>query len=86
MSVVETRIRAYRSFVALPWAQRLSGAERVWIVIYPPHDERRLRKRVGEFELAGAAAERAELAMTPPAATFNEMESLYAAAWTGGET
>lgn len=52
MSVIETRIRAYRNFVALPWAQRLSGAERVWMVIYPPHDERRLRKRVEEFELA----------------------------------
>ena len=52
MSVIETRIRAYRNFVALPWTQRLSGAERVWMVIYPPHDERRLRKRVEEFELA----------------------------------
>jgi hypothetical protein len=52
VSVIETRIRTYRSFVTLPWAKRLSGAERVWMVIYPPHDERRLRKRVEEFELA----------------------------------
>jgi hypothetical protein len=56
VSVIETRIRAYRSFVALPWLQRLSGAERVWMVIYPPTDERRLRKRIAEFELATKAA------------------------------
>lgn len=36
-------------------------------------------------ELAGAAAERSDLAMTPPAATFDELESLYAAAWAGGK-
>jgi hypothetical protein len=52
MSLLERRIKAYRDFVALPWPERLSGAERVWMVIYPPSDERRLRKRVEEFAVA----------------------------------
>jgi hypothetical protein len=43
---------AYANFVALPWSDHLSGAERVWIAIYTPSQERRLRMRVQEFETA----------------------------------
>src|SRR5689334_22447834 len=56
MSVIEQRIRAYDTFVRLPWKGGLSGSERIWMVIYPPSDERRLRRRVQEFELATADA------------------------------
>jgi hypothetical protein len=56
MSVVEQRIRAYDRFVRLPWKSGLSGSEKVWMVIYPPPEERRLRRRVQEFELATTAA------------------------------
>lgn len=52
MSRIEMLIRNYANFVALPWEQRLSGVQRVWFAIYDEHDERRLRAKLGEFELA----------------------------------
>ena len=42
----------YRQRVAAPWPQNLSGPERVFFVVYDPADERRLRLRLPEFELA----------------------------------
>lgn len=56
MSVIDDRIRAFTRFVALPWRQDRSGSEKVWIVIYPPSEERRLRRRILEFSLAATAA------------------------------
>jgi hypothetical protein len=56
VSVIEQRIRAYDRFVRLPWQRGLSGAEKVWMVIYPPTEERRLRRRVQEFALATTAS------------------------------
>jgi hypothetical protein len=56
VSVIQQRIRAYDRFVRIPWKSGLSGSERVWMVIYPPPDERRLRRRVQEFELATTGA------------------------------
>jgi hypothetical protein len=56
MSVIEERIRAFSRFVTLPWKRGLSGAEKVWMVIYPPAEERRLRRRMHEFSLASTAA------------------------------
>jgi hypothetical protein len=55
--VVEQRIRAYDRFVRLPWKNGLSGPEKVWMVIYPPAEERRLRRRIQEFELATTGAD-----------------------------
>jgi hypothetical protein len=52
MSTIEDLRDAYARFVGLPWSDGLSGAERVWMAIYPPREERRLRMRVGEFEHA----------------------------------
>lgn len=52
MSYVEDLLAAYRSFVALPWEQNLAPAQRVWMAIYPPEHERRLRLHVPAFELA----------------------------------
>lgn len=67
MSVIEQRIRAYDRFVQLPWQRGLSGAEKVWMVIYPPSEERRLRRRVQEFELAttGVGHTWKEIDLTP---------------------
>ena len=56
MSVIEQRIRAYDRFVRLPWKRGLSGSEKVWMVIYPPSEERRLRRRIRQFELATTGA------------------------------
>ena len=67
MSVIERRIRAYDRFVQLPWQRGLSGSEKVWMVIYPPSEERRLRRRIQEFALATTGAGHAwkEIDLTP---------------------
>jgi hypothetical protein len=50
MGQIESLIEAYSRFVSIPWNSNLAGAERVWMAIYPPREERRLRMRIGEFE------------------------------------
>jgi hypothetical protein len=51
----------------LPWKSGLSGSEKVWMVLYPPPEERRLRRRVDEFALAttGAGHGWKEIDLTP---------------------
>lgn len=56
MSKVDRLISNYEDFARLPWQDHLSGAEKVWFAIYEPSDERRLRRRVGEFENASGRA------------------------------
>lgn len=50
MSEVEELLKAYERFVSLPWKDDLSGAEKVWFVVYDPPQERRIRFRLPEFE------------------------------------
>jgi hypothetical protein len=50
MSEVEELLIAYEKFVSLPWKDDLSGAEKVWFVVYDPPLERRIRFRLPEFE------------------------------------
>lgn len=52
MSYVDGLLGAYRKFVALPWQQTLAPAQRVWMAVYPPEDERRLRLHLPAFEEA----------------------------------
>ena len=52
MGRIEQLVENYRRFAALPWEQNLAGAQRVWFAVYDKTDERRLRIRLGEFELA----------------------------------
>ncbi|MBJ7470364.1 MAG: hypothetical protein JHD16_03645 [Solirubrobacteraceae bacterium] len=52
MSYVEDLLMAYRRFVALPWQQTLAPAQRVWMAVYPPDDERRLRLHLPAFKEA----------------------------------
>ena len=56
MSVVDRLIEKYRNLVSLPWSDTVAGPERVWMLVYPPRDERRLRAKVGEFEIATGQA------------------------------
>ena len=49
---MESLIKEYEGFVQLPWQSGLAGPQKVWFVLYPPSEEKRLRARVGEFELA----------------------------------
>lgn len=52
MSYVEELIESYRRFVALPWRQGVAPPQRVWMVVYPPRHERRMRLNLREFENA----------------------------------
>ena len=52
MSSIEGLIAAYDRFVRLPWDQTLAGPQKVWFAIYEPTQERRLRPRIAEFEVA----------------------------------
>jgi len=52
MSVVDSLCREYERVLRLRWPARLSGEERVWMVVYDPPQERRIRARLVQFELA----------------------------------
>jgi hypothetical protein len=48
-SYVDDLLHAYSKFVALPWQRNLAPPQRVWMAVYPPENERRLRLWVPEF-------------------------------------
>ncbi|HKO37390.1 MAG TPA: hypothetical protein VJU14_03380 [Solirubrobacterales bacterium] len=50
MSYLDELIAAYRKYVALPWADSLAPAQRVWMAVYPPDQERRLRLHLQAFQ------------------------------------
>ena len=52
MSQVEKLIQNYRRFVAMPWQANLAGVEKVWFAVYDPNQERRVRLRLEEFQIA----------------------------------
>lgn len=52
MTRIEQLLHNYKQFMSLPWASLTSGAERIWFCVYNKMDERRLRPRLGEFEIA----------------------------------
>jgi hypothetical protein len=52
VSEIEGLLRSYDQFVRLPWDATLAGSQRVWFAVYDPPQERRLRFRITEFELA----------------------------------
>jgi hypothetical protein len=52
MSQVNNLIANYRRHVGIPWQANLAGRQRVWFAVYPPAEERRVRARVKEFEIA----------------------------------
>ncbi len=52
MSYVDELLDAYRRFVTLPWQENLAPAQRVWMAVYPPDHERRVRLHVPDFALA----------------------------------
>lgn len=56
MSRVDDLIANYQRFAELPWPGGLAPAQRVWMVVYAPEDERRLRLHLPEFETATRAA------------------------------
>lgn len=52
MSYVDALLDSYRRFVALPWPRSVAPPQRVWMVVYPPKYERRVRLNIPEFENA----------------------------------
>lgn len=52
MSRIDQLLTSFRRHVALPIRPGLPLSQRVWFVVYPPEDERRLGPRLPEFELA----------------------------------
>jgi hypothetical protein len=49
---IENLIRNYEREVGVKWEQNLAGPQKVWFAVYDKSDERRLRARIGEFEVA----------------------------------
>ena len=56
MSYVEDLVESYRKFVALPWPESVAPPQRVWMAVYPPKYERRVRLLLPEFGNATVAA------------------------------
>lgn len=56
MSRVDDLIANYHRFARLPWVTGLAPAQRVWMAVYAPEDERRLRLQLQEFAMASNAA------------------------------
>jgi len=52
MSELDLLLKAYESHVSTPWRPGLSGAEKVWFLVHSPSNERRLRHRLQEFQIA----------------------------------
>jgi hypothetical protein len=52
VSYVDDLVEAYRRHVALPWKENLAPAQRVWMAVYPPDHERRLRLHLPAFQVA----------------------------------
>ncbi|TSA82148.1 DUF1788 domain-containing protein [Deinococcus detaillensis] len=51
MNVSKQLLQKYRTHLELRWPQYLSATERVWIAVYDPEEERRMRAAVPEFGL-----------------------------------
>jgi hypothetical protein len=52
MSEIDKLHSEYERFVRTPWDRTLAGAQKVWFAIYDPAQERRLRMRFPDFEVA----------------------------------
>jgi hypothetical protein len=52
MAQIERLIQNYDTRVSLPWERNLAGPQRVWFVVYHKAEERRLRRRLDEFEIS----------------------------------
>ena len=57
MGKIEDLCGNYESYISLPWEGQVAGAEKVIFAVYDKMDERRLRKRVTEFEIATQKAD-----------------------------
>src|SRR5262245_57039953 len=52
MTRIDQLVQSYRRHAAIPLKKSVTVAERTWFVVYSPEEERRLRSRLAEFEIA----------------------------------
>jgi hypothetical protein len=52
MARIDQLLASYRRHVSLTPRGNLPLSQRVWFVVYPPEDERRMQNRIPEFEIA----------------------------------
>ena len=52
MDQVAALCRAYERQLSIPWAAAVAGPQRVWLAVYDPKAERRLRTRLEEFAIS----------------------------------
>lgn len=52
MTQIDELIKVYSRQVTIPWDDHAAPEEKVWFCVYDPSEERRLLKRMDEFELA----------------------------------
>jgi len=48
---IDQLVTEYRNQLRLPWSRTLAGPQRVWMVVYEPELERRLRLKLEEFAI-----------------------------------
>ena len=56
MGKLKRLLQSYERFIRTPWRDDVAAAQRVVFCVYDPVEERALRSRIGEFELATAMA------------------------------
>lgn len=52
MSRVDQLVERYQTHVKYAWERNLAAPQRVWFVVYDKSDERRIRARLEDFEIA----------------------------------
>jgi hypothetical protein len=52
MTRVDDLVSNYGRFAALPWSENLAPSQRVWMAVYSPDDERRIRLNIPDFGTA----------------------------------
>jgi len=56
VSKLKRLLQSYERFIGTPWRDDVAAAQRVVFCVYDPIEERALRSRIGEFELATTVA------------------------------
>jgi len=63
MGQIERLIQNYDTRVSLRWEKILGGPQRVWFAVYNRTEERRLRRRLEEFEISTRRAKHGWIAL-----------------------
>jgi Domain of unknown function (DUF1788) len=50
MALLDDLLASYKRHVSLPLSNNLPFSQRIWFVVYPPEQERRIQLRISDFE------------------------------------